>query len=87
MNKVPLTALVLIALAVPAQSRELAAWRAARPRFQDLPQSNAFYEAAALAIAAGVMSADSAGNFRSTQPATGADLTKAVARIDQLSSR
>ena len=77
----------LIALAVPAQSRELAAWRAARPRFQDLPQSNAFFEAAALAVNAGAMSADSAGNFRSTQSATGADLTKAVARVDQLSSR
>jgi tetratricopeptide (TPR) repeat protein len=77
----------LIALAVPAQSKELAAWRAARPRFADLPSSNVFYQAAAHAVAAGVMSADAAGNFRSTQPATGADLTDAIARIDQLSSR
>lgn len=77
----------LISLAVPGTTKELATWRAARPRFTDLPQSNVFYEAAALSVAAGVMSADSAGNFRSTQPATGADLTKAIARIDQLSSR
>jgi tetratricopeptide (TPR) repeat protein len=77
----------LIALAVPAESKELAAWRTARPRFPDLPQSNVVYQAAALAVSGGAMSADAAGNFRSTQPATGADLTKAVARIDQLASR
>jgi tetratricopeptide (TPR) repeat protein len=77
----------LIALAVPARSADLAGWRAARPRFPDLPQSNVFYQPAALAVTAGVMSPDADGNFRSTQPATGADLTRAVARIDQLSSR
>ena len=77
----------LIGLAVPARSTELAGWRAARPSFPDLPQSNVFYQPAALAVTAGVMSSDADGNFRSTQPATGADLTKAVARIDQLSSR
>jgi tetratricopeptide (TPR) repeat protein len=77
----------LIGLAVPARSTALSGWRAARPRFPDLPPSNVFYQAAALAVAAGLMSTDAGGNFRPTQPATGADLTKAVARIDQLSSR
>jgi tetratricopeptide (TPR) repeat protein len=77
----------LIALAVPARSTELAGWRAARPRFPDLPPSNVFYQPAALAVSAGVMSADADGNFRATQPATGADLTRAVARVDQLSSK
>jgi len=77
----------LIALAAPARSTELAGWRAARPSFPDLPQSNVFYQPAALAVTAGVMSPDADGNFRPAQPATGADLTKAVGRIDQLSSR
>jgi hypothetical protein len=77
----------LLALALPARSAELAGWRAARPRMADVPASNAFYGAAALAVASGAMSADGSGNFRPTAPATGADLTRAIARIDQLSSR
>jgi hypothetical protein len=77
----------LIALALPARSSELVAWRAAKPRFGDLPPGNVFYQPAALAVSAGTMSVDAEGAFRPTQPATGADLTKAVARIGQLSSR
>jgi tetratricopeptide (TPR) repeat protein len=35
---------------------ELARWRAARPRFADLPATNLFYRAAALSVAAGALS-------------------------------
>lgn len=77
----------LLALSGPARAKELAGWRTARPRFPDLPQTNAFYQAAALAVTAGVMAPAADGDFRATQAATGAELTRAVARIDQLTSR
>jgi tetratricopeptide (TPR) repeat protein len=77
----------LVALAAAKRPDDLAGWRAARPKFQDLPQANVFYRPAAVAVAAGVMAADAGGRFRPTDPATGADLAQAVARIGQLSAR
>jgi tetratricopeptide (TPR) repeat protein len=75
----------LLAIAGERRPAELAAWRAVRPRFPDLPATNVYYRAAAVVVSAGVMSVDGEGRFRATQPATGADLTKAVARLDQMS--
>jgi len=66
---------------------DLARWRAARPRFSDLPATHVFYGPVALAVASGVLNADAAGRFDATRPATGAELVGAVDRISQLGQR
>ncbi len=66
---------------------DLTKWQAARPRFTDLPPAHVFYPASALVAAAGVMAADTDGRFGSTEPATGADLERAVQRIAALAGR
>jgi tetratricopeptide (TPR) repeat protein len=81
------TAAELLSLAAARRPADLAGWRAAQPKFSDLPTGNVFYRPAALAVAAGVMAVDASGRFRPTEPATGADLTRAVTRIGQLSGR
>ena len=78
------TMAVLVQLVSAGREAELAKWRAARPRFVDLPASNVFYGAAALATAAGVMAPDASGRFEPTQPVTGAELEQAVRRIETL---
>jgi Tfp pilus assembly protein PilF len=77
----------LLALAAARRPAELAGWRAANPKFPDVPASNVYYRSVALVVTAGAMSVEADGRFRATQAATGADLTKAVARIDQLTDR
>jgi tetratricopeptide (TPR) repeat protein len=62
---------------------DLSRWRALTPSFTDLPAGSPAYAAAALSVAAGAMSA-SGGRFGATQPATGADLVAAIARLEQL---
>jgi hypothetical protein len=81
------TMAALVQLVGAGRAAELAKWRAARPRFGDLPPTNVFYAAAALSTAAGVMTADAAGRFEPTRPATGAELAQAVRRIDTLAGR
>jgi tetratricopeptide (TPR) repeat protein len=66
---------------------DMARWRAARPRFVDLPASNVYYPAAALAVSAGAMTAQEGDRFATTRPATGADVLAAVARIEQIAGR
>jgi tetratricopeptide (TPR) repeat protein len=80
-----LAQIVAAMLGFPAVSRlpEASRWRAARPRFSDLPTNNVFYRPAALAVAAGTMTADG-GAFNATRPASGADLSAAVTRLEQL---
>jgi tetratricopeptide (TPR) repeat protein len=66
---------------------DLAAWKAARPRFVDLPPANVFYPAAALAVAAGAMKPNDNNRFGTTQPASGEDVLAAIARLEQLAGR
>jgi Tfp pilus assembly protein PilF len=74
----------LVDLAAAGRPADLAKWKAARPRLADLPSGNVFYRAAALAVASGAMTADATGRFYPTRPATGQDLSTAIARIEQL---
>jgi len=66
---------------------DIAAWRDARPHFADVSSANASYRAIALATASGAMKADDDSRFQPLQPASGADLTAAVARLRQLAGR
>jgi tetratricopeptide (TPR) repeat protein len=74
------------AISIIAASRadEVARWRAARPRMDDVSASYASYRAIALAVAAGVMTVDDTSKFWPARPATGADVVAAVARLKQL---
>jgi hypothetical protein len=62
---------------------DLSRWKAMTPSFEDVPNGSPAYAAAALSVAAGAMTA-AGGRFGSTQPATGADLVAAIARLQQL---
>ena len=66
---------------------DLARWKAARPRFADLPASNLFYNAAALAVTSGAMDTRQGDRFLPTQPVSGAELVAAIDRIEQLAGR
>jgi Tfp pilus assembly protein PilF len=74
----------LVDLAAGNRTADLTKWKAARPRMADLSTGNVFYRAAALAVASGAMSVDASGRFAPTRPATGQDLSTAIARIEQL---
>jgi tetratricopeptide (TPR) repeat protein len=56
-------------------------WEAQRPTFADVTPGNLFYEAAALATAAGLMTPDAGARFEPTRPATGRELQQIVERI------
>src|SRR5262245_21652290 len=75
----------LLALAAPPA--DLTRWRAARPRFADLAATHVSYRAIALAVESGAMRTDESGRVQATAPLTGADLTAAVARIEQIARR
>lgn len=77
------------ALAVIGADRpvEAAAWRRARPRFQDLPVGHLSYPAAAMAVQAGVISASPDGAFQLTRPVTGAEAVETIKRLEELSGR
>jgi tetratricopeptide (TPR) repeat protein len=70
----------LITIATVDRPGQLAAWRSARPRFLDLPPTNVYYPAAALAVASGAMTPE-AGRFLPTQPVSGAMLVAAIERL------
>jgi hypothetical protein len=76
----------LLALAATKRPEELARWKAARPRFSDVPPTHVSYASVALAVTSGAMSADN-DRFGLTLPATGADLVAAITRIDQIAGR
>ena len=63
---------------------DLSRWKAVAPPFADVPGGSPAYAAAALSVACGAMTA-AGGRFDSTQPATGAELVAAIARLQQLS--
>jgi Flp pilus assembly protein TadD len=77
----------LLRIVGAARPADLARWQAVKPRFADLPVTHVSYPVAALAVGAGAMSADPAGRFEPSRPATGADLDAAVKRIGQLAPR
>jgi tetratricopeptide (TPR) repeat protein len=73
----------LLPLVSGTRKAELTKWRAAKPRFADLPAGNLFYPGAAVAVSAGMMTADASGRFEPTRPVTGAELQ---ATLDRLAS-
>ena len=77
----------LLRLATAGRPVDLAAWQAARPRFEDLPAANVRYPAAALAVAAGVMDVSAGNRFEPTAPASGPELEAAIARIETFLGR
>ena len=83
-NELAEIASALIGLAAGGRSAELAKWRAARPRFADVSQTNVYYRSVALAVSAGLLAADAEGRFQPTSPATGRDLVAVVARLADL---
>lgn len=76
----------VLTLLAPQRSDDLAKWKAARPRFVDLPPTNVFYPAAALAVASGAMTPQEGGRFLPTRSVTGAMVVAAVERIEQLAA-
>lgn len=74
-------------LRIAGSPAELAKWRAARPKFADLPTTHLSYPAAALAVTAGAMSVQAGDRFAATRPATGRDVAAAVSRIEQIAGR
>ena len=77
----------LLAVLAAERQIDLGRWRASRPRFADLPPTNLFYNAAALAIASGAMDTLEGNRFQPTRPVTGAELVAAIERIEQLAGR
>lgn len=77
----------LLAVVATERQIDLSRWRAARPRFADLPPGNVFYNAAALAVASGAMDTREGDRFQPTRPVSGAELVAAIDRIEQLAGR
>lgn len=73
-------------VAMAAKGDQLARWQAARPPLSDVATTNLFYKSAALAVSAGVMTADG-GRFQPTRPATGAEVVAAMTKIEQMIAR
>lgn len=63
--------------------RDLARWRAARPAFADMPRDHAAYAAAALAVSAGIMTAE-ANRFVPAGVVGGPELIAIIGRIEAL---
>jgi hypothetical protein len=71
----------------PLRRMDLLRWQTLRPEFADLPASNLFYTAAAVAVSSGAMAARNGNRFLATEPATGPDLVAAIERVEQISGR
>jgi tetratricopeptide (TPR) repeat protein len=76
----------LLTLAALDRPTDLARWKAARPRFSDLPATHASYAAAALSVASGAMAADT-DRFVPDRPVSGPELVAAVGRLQQIASK
>ncbi len=79
-------AVELLSLAGTRQPTDLARWRAARPRFEDVSVSHLSYRSAALAVSAGAMGTHDGDRFDPIRPATGSDLAGVVRRVAELAS-
>jgi len=60
-------------------------WRAARVTFTDLVETHLAYPSAALAVAAGIMSAAADGSFQPSRIVTGAEAVQAIERLQAMS--
>jgi len=69
----------LLASAVPAT--RLSQWQTARHSWSDLATGHLAFPAASLAVAAGVMTADSDGRFQPASPVTGLEAIGAIDRL------
>ncbi len=67
-----------------ANPRALERWRAARPKFDDLPATHLIYPAAALAVAAGVLPAIDGSTFQPGRAVSGAEALASLERLDAL---
>jgi len=76
----------LIGLFGAERAADVSRWKSARPRFSDLAGPGGAYQAAALAVAAGVMTPDG-DRFSPDRALTGAELSTAVARLQQIAAR
>ena len=77
----------MLTLIAAERNTDLTRWRASRPAFPDLPPTNVYYGSAALAVAAGAMTAVDGARFAPTTPATGATVVAAVTRLQQIAGR
>lgn len=77
---------VVLDLAV-ARAAEVATWRASRPTLSDVSRSHLAYSAIAGALASGTMLVGPDGRFMPNQRVTGAEVTAAVARLEQLAQQ
>jgi tetratricopeptide (TPR) repeat protein len=71
-------------LMLAARPEDVARWRAARPRLEDVPAGHLAYRAVGLVVAAGVLPLDATGRFWPARQASGADVTAVIARVRQL---
>lgn len=72
-----------VAASNPAQGR---AWESAKLKFSDLSSSHLAYPAASIAVAAGVMRADSDNAFQPSQVVNGPEAVAAVIRVEALAA-
>lgn len=77
----------LIPLALTGRKAELTTLQAAKPAMTDVPATSPSYRAAALAVSAGALQVNEAGQFEGSRPATGAEVMAAIARLGQMSQR
>jgi tetratricopeptide (TPR) repeat protein len=69
---------------LPGPRAEIGQWEAARLKFSDLAVSHLAYQAASMAVAAGVMTAGPENSFQPSRAVTGAEAVDAVAKIEAL---
>lgn len=84
-RRADLARMVAVALqdVAAGRTRDLARWRAERPVFADLPRDHAAYGVAALAVSAGIMTAE-ANRFVPAGVVGGAELIATIARLEAL---
>lgn len=72
---------ILARLGTPLQTR---AWQSARGKFSDIAQGHLAYDAASVAVAAGVMAPATDGSFQPARLVTGAEAMDTVARLQAM---
>jgi tetratricopeptide (TPR) repeat protein len=77
----------MLGLVASRRPADVASWKAGRPAFVDLPATNVYYPAAALAVSAGAMTVADGHRFGPLLNATGADVLAAISRLEQIAGR
>lgn len=75
--------LARVAAKNPSRAR---AWESARPRFSDLSPNHLAYPAASVAVASGVMKADSDDSFQPSRVVTGPEAIEVIGKIEALAA-